>query len=156
MNERTLYSRVAKELNNPIAIEKLKIGTMPGRFAKIQDSWGKDKRGNPVRMFNHVDYLWATDCLELKAVKAKTPRGMIFYPRRIEGKQLEYLEKYNGLLAVAFIQEREKNDVLICIPVVRWWQVKSEEKVTISGLVGMSNYIVNRDVYFEFVREAKV
>ena len=118
MNERSLYARVAKALNNPTAIGLLRIGNVPGRFVKPRDGWGVGKDGAMVRIPNPVDFYWTTDCLELKAVKAKTKRGWTFKAKQVDGQQLDYVQKHNALFACAFIEAGEK-DRLIAIPVLR-------------------------------------
>lgn len=151
MNERDLYARVAKELNNPAAIAALEIGGNVGRFAKIQDSWGKDKYGDPVRMFNHIDFLWTTDCLELKAVKAKTRRGLTYKCKELHGKQLKYMREHNALFGVGFILLGQ-DPRLICIPFLRFWKVDrlgplEETVLSMAELEKMSDYMIEGEAY---------
>ena len=124
MRERDIYTDLAAALNCPAAIEALGIGRTPGRFFKPRDGWGRDKAGKMVRIPNPIDLIWTTDCLEVKFVKARTTKGMVFKPAKEFGeKQLTEMEKHNALLAIAFVLEAAgKSDSKVAIYVMRYWK----------------------------------
>jgi len=133
MNERDLYRKVMRDLNNPLAIEALQLGTMPGRFVKPRDGLGTANDGSTVRVGNPIDLYWTTDCLEMKVVKARTRKGLTFKADTAFGNlQRVEMEKYNALLGVGFIlSDNEKNDRLIAIYVIRFWKLRETNNAAI-------------------------
>lgn len=119
-------------MNNPVAIEALEIGTMPGRFVKPRDGFGFFN-GRAMRIPNPIDVYWVTDSLELKVVKAKTEKGLNFKMKNVDGKQLEEIRKYNALFAVAFILDGgEENDKLISVPIMRFYKLERDGRAQYS------------------------
>jgi hypothetical protein len=145
MNERSLYNRLAKELNRPSAIAALEIGTMTGRFVKPRDGFGL-VNGKMVRIPNPVDFYWVTDSLELKAVKARTMKGMVFRPRKAFGdKQFEEMQKYNALLSIAFIMDgKDERDQLVAIYTTRFWKIERTDLdiIDMQQIADMSDYTI--------------
>jgi hypothetical protein len=151
MKEANLYSKVMKELNNPVAIHALDIGGNTARWVKPRDGWGRNPDGIMVRIPNPVDMLWTTDCLEVKAVKAKTRRGWTFKGKKeITGKQLEEMRKYNALLAVGFIRAGG-TDRLISIPILRLWMLEQAgpywECVTMQELEQLAPFVIKGELH---------
>lgn len=154
MNERSLYTRLSKELSCPAAIAALEIGTMAGRFVKPRDGWGMNAQNKMVRIPNPVDYHWTTDCLELKAVKARTMKGMVFRPAKAIGEnQWLEMEKHNALIAIAFILDgKDSNDQLVAIYVMRFWKIERSPEghdgpIPRIRLEEMSNYTIKGPAY---------
>ena len=69
--------------------------------------------------------------IEVKRVKNRTERGMVFHMRHVKSHQRKTLERSGGLLGLGFIQNRKPlPDRLVGIYLIRWDKVSGEEKIT--------------------------
>jgi hypothetical protein len=135
MKEKQVMERVKIELAKPEVIAALGVGTRSGRWVKIPDSWATTGDGKRFIPFKGTDLVWATDCCEVKVVKAKTERGMVFHVEQLNDRQQRHLIEHDGLVAVGFIRVGNQ-DSLVSIAVFRFARfselIKLEPAATIS------------------------
>jgi len=122
MKERDVLHRVKIELAKPEAIAALGIGTRSGRWVKIPDSWATTGDGKRFIPFKGADLVWATDCCEVKVVKAKTERGMVFHVEQLNERQQRHLVEQDGLVAVGFVEKGTggEHDSMVSIAIFRF------------------------------------
>jgi len=103
-------------------------------WIKIPDSWGgKGQRFTPKK---DVDLVKVSDRCEVKIVKAKTAKGLVFRPyKALRPDQVEILEKHDGLVAVGFVAKdwRGDNDGLVAIATARWSTLRQHTRLTLAG-----------------------
>ena len=125
MREADIQERVKKLLLEEEFAEGLAIGCEEPRWIKQHDNIC-GPAGQPFIPFKGADLFWTRDCCEVKVVKAKTMKGMVFKTgdKSFRDRQKEYLRQHNGLLAVAFIVKGDR-DSLAMIAVARWREIES-------------------------------
>lgn len=120
MKERDITQKVKEICARTEVVERLGIGTRSGRWVKIPDSWAQTGDGKRFIPFKGTDLVWATDCLEVKVVKAKTEKGLVFHVEQLNEKQRDHLIQHDGLVAVGFIMVGEKTDRHISTVIFRY------------------------------------
>jgi len=129
MKEQDITQKVREICARPEVVQRLGIGTKIGRWVKIPDSWAVAGDGKRFLPFKGTDLVWATDCMEVKIVKAMTERGMTFHVEQLSEKQRDHLIQHDGLVAVGFILKGGKTDRRVSIVIFRYGLVAAR-KVT--------------------------